>query len=870
MNSRILARMNDRVMRDMGEGDVSYFHALALKMEFVAKLVTAGVVACIEDDADRNRYALEHKLVRASSLGDWTAALQSGLTGPPSQFFETAAQPIVRELTQRVQKGDWRHEVVSGFVAAAKILDLKTSVGSKVPLRIAFEICVQIRNRTRGHGATTADRCHQLCPLIRDALETLEGNLTLFKQPWAYLKRNLSGKYRVVPLQGSSAPFDYLRSSSDTLLRDGVHVHLEEHRLVPLVLYLDGSSDIALPNGNFDGQEFEALSYATDDCIRSDGKAWSTPPTSLPPSETEGSQELEVVGNLLTNLPPKPIGHVPRSALESKLAEELRTTDRHPIVSLTGSGGVGKTTVAIASIHKIASDEQPPYECVVWISARDIDLLEHGPRPVAARVVTQAEIAQASVDLLGRPRGDERGSEELMQEWLTSGAGGATLFVLDNFETVQSPADVFSWIDTYIRPPHKVLVTTRMRDFVGDYPIEVGGMNEDEADRLVRGHGARLGIQDLLTADYKRRLVTEAEGHPYVMKILLGQVAKERRAVNPERIIGSSGELLTALFERTFSVLAPAAQRVFLLLSSWRVFVPEVAVEAVSLRPGSERFDVAGALSDLRRYSLVEHVMSEGEEEEEFVGVPLAAAIFGRRKLERSPYRMEVLEDRKLLMEFGPGRRSDVRSGIMPRVDRLIREVARRAGSDETAVEGMLPILEYVAGRVPRVYLQLAELVREVDSSPASLMTANNYLGRYVEQAAAPKELAETWSKRAEIYAAQQDPANELHALAEVALATEKMKELGRMANRINNKLQALGEKKGEVIQTFGLRRMIENVAERMHGRLQSLSATDCSRLAWLMLNLGDDQRARDVVRKGIDRDPQNDHCKKLVARIDA
>ena len=350
MNTRMLAGMQDRVTREMHEGDVSYFQALVMKMEFIVKLVTAGVVACIQDDADRNRYGLEHRLVRANSLGEWIAVLQQCLVGPATQFFADSARPIVRELTERVPRSDWRYGAVSGFLAAAQDLELKASIGSKVALRQAFDLCVQIRNRTRGHGATTVDRCHQLCPPIAEALCALEENLQLFQLPWAYVRRNLSGKYLVIPLLGRSAPFDYLRSSSDTALADGVYVHLEEsrspssgpslrHRHIPLVFYIENPADIALPNGNFRDHDFEVLSYVTDDSRRVDGKPWLTPPTSLPPSETEGRSELDVVGNLLTNLPPKPIGHVPRHGLEARLASELRTTDRHPIVSLIGSGG---------------------------------------------------------------------------------------------------------------------------------------------------------------------------------------------------------------------------------------------------------------------------------------------------------------------------------------------------------------------------------------------------------------------------------------------------------------------------------------------------------------------------------------------------
>ena len=49
---------------------------------------------------------------------------------------------------------------------------------------------------------------------------------------------------------------------------------------------------------------------------------------------------------------------------------------------------------------------------------------------------------------------------------------------------------------------------------------------------------------------------------------------------------------------------------IFLLLCSWRVFVPEVAVEAVSLRPGTQRFDVTEALEELRCFSLVDQIFS--------------------------------------------------------------------------------------------------------------------------------------------------------------------------------------------------------------------------------------------------------------------
>ena len=244
------------------------------------------------------------------------------------------------------------------------------------------------------------------------------------KLPWAYLHRNLNGKYRVSPLLGDCTEFEYLKKTRDVVLPNGVFIYLGRPILVPFVFSDPEVFDILVPNGNFRSGTFEALSYITNDVVRSNGSPWLDPPGRLPPSETEGRTALEQVGNTFANLPPKLVGYIPRTTLETRLHEELRRTDRHPIVSLTGPGGIGKTTLAIAAIEAIANLQPSPYDVVVWLSARDIDLLDSGPKPVAPRVVKKEDIARAAVELL---EPSERGNpgfnpETYMQTCFAKGA----------------------------------------------------------------------------------------------------------------------------------------------------------------------------------------------------------------------------------------------------------------------------------------------------------------------------------------------------------------------------------------------------------------------------------------------------------------
>src|SRR5262249_48222344 len=156
-----------------------------------------------------------------------------------------------------------------------------------------------------------------------------------------------------------------------------------------------------------------------------------------------------------------------------------------------------------------------------------IDLLPEGPRVVRPDVLTIEDLARDFTELM-RPGLEVKKSDA--EKYLTDSLSGQSedgpfIFVFDNFETIRQQSELFAYISNAIRLPNKVLITTRTRDFKADYPIEVRGMTRDEFTELVADVSARLGISSLIDSGYEEQLFEESDGHPYITKILLGEIA---------------------------------------------------------------------------------------------------------------------------------------------------------------------------------------------------------------------------------------------------------------------------------------------------------------------------------------------------------
>jgi hypothetical protein len=861
-----LQRAVERIERAKTESDTTMFFDLLYLGEFVLKLVTSGFIAGIEDDRDSHRYRLVHKLVRADGIGEWSQSLDDVLSGPASQFLVPDAKEDRRIFTERHSKDAWQHRVVTELLDASKCFGIDSEVSSeKIALRSWFDLFPELRNKTRGHGAPKTSACTNAVTPLERSLRTIIDNCPLFLREWAYLRQNLSGKYHVVPLSDTKDRFDYLSRSkavaSDESLREGLYIHFDRPRYVDLVQTDVDLSDIYVPNGAFKGTHYELHSPLTDNKKIGDAKDYLAPASDRPASETSGRGTLVPLNNLWTNLPPRPESYVSRKKLE-ETALSLLGNDRHPIITLVGRGGIGKTSLALTVLHELAKTDR--YGAIFWFSARDIDLTQAGPKLAKPDVLTENDIAKQFCDMLNpndRVLKGFKNTAFMANNMTKSSIGDPMLFVFDNFETVRSPVDIFNWIDTNIRLPNKALITTRFRDFKADYPIEVPGMGRQEVDRLIDNTAEYLGSLNLFKSEVREAIFEESDGHPYIVKIIVGEITDKGYSSKPQKIIASKDDILQALFERTFINLSAGAKRIFLTLCGWRSYIPQIAIEALVVRNREDGFDISSSIDELERMSLVQKQL--GEDEAEFLGVPLAAAIFGQKKLSTSPLRTAIELDVKFLQDLGPTNASAIVKGVAPRIRSLIKSLAIKIGNEQIAFTEARPLIEFIASRYPDAWMLAATLVNETQLEESDELE-REYLRRYIESNPGEQGARQAWDRLAYLYKEKND------VLAACDAYTQSFKMGNPPFYAISNAASWLNNQR-DVLDQYDLvdrKSVFMPLATLMEARLSEASATDLSRLAWLHLHAGNRERSEEVADLGLKMDPENVHCQRLIDRL--
>jgi LuxR family transcriptional regulator, glucitol operon activator len=174
-------------------------------------------------------------------------------------------------------------------------------------------------------------------------------------------------------------------------------------------------------------------------------------------------------------------GFIGRSTEQRDVLKHV--TGPHPVISIVGEGGVGKTALAVSCLYAIIdSPEAKEWDAIVWISLKTRFLTPAGIKEIRDAIVSTVGIVQAATEMLGSPV-TAPDVDALLRELRDYMERLRVILVIDNFETVS--INGLRPLLSAVPKGSKVLITSR----VGIGEIEVRYKLDPLRSQAVRSLG---------------------------------------------------------------------------------------------------------------------------------------------------------------------------------------------------------------------------------------------------------------------------------------------------------------------------------------------------------------------------------------------
>jgi tetratricopeptide (TPR) repeat protein len=220
-----------------------------------------------------------------------------------------------------------------------------------------------------------------------------------------------------------------------------------------------------------------------------------------------------------------------------RLKKELAPGRSQP-VTLSGPGGIGKTTLAAEAARELRESYKGR---IVWSSAdgrADFTLLV-----LLDEVATQ----------LGQPglRTLASGAKEEQVRALV--ADSPTLVVLDNYETVAGEEQ--KRIEAWFRTARCSALFTSRPKVGGTAFVPVSAMSREEADEFLERLAGQTQDPQMFTREVRERVYDTAEANPHVMQWVVGQIDEARVPDTVfEELAEGEGDAAERIFTRSFNL----------------------------------------------------------------------------------------------------------------------------------------------------------------------------------------------------------------------------------------------------------------------------------------------------------------------------
>jgi tetratricopeptide (TPR) repeat protein len=568
-------------------------------------------------------------------------------------------------------------------------------------------------------------------------------------------------------------------------------------------------------------------------------------------SHTSSKPELREGKVAFHNLPELDNIYIERVSLENRLKEVLVDNKRR-VITLHGRGGAGKTSLALKIARKIVDGEitNHKYDVVIWLSARNVDLLETGPTEVKRDIRDIKSVAEFILKTVGEIYGDD--PLQKLSEYLGN-SENRVLVVLDNFETINNPIFVHNQFEEMLAFPNKVLITSRVYQMQRDYPIEVHGMEDTEAIMLIEAEFKQHGMEKKFNSTIAKKVISITGAIPYLMKV---SVALLRNNVNIDFLqnkLLSDEDLAEKLFRSSYEPLNEEEKYVFLLAScltkelNFEIIAGFIAVN----RQASE------SISSSEVYQIIQSIKSrsllieQASEDVIWYTAPVDAKNFGKKELEKSIFQAEVKSARDMYQRYFPKLSHQASRAL------ILNEIEKY--SKKTYDKGTIVWLDSFMTGISSIMIEVKRLVAFYRLNNRSFFDHRKVQDGFEEAIAyfpEDTDLRIEYSKFA--YFDKRDIKLSFNQLIEVLrIDKSNIKIAIDCAQRFNEYIK-IERESGRNIASNQKHAMSELIIQSLQ---QAISANNAkievySQLYWIFMNRGRVNSAFDVLEKGIEAFP--------------
>lgn len=377
-------------------------------------------------------------------------------------------------------------------------------------------------------------------------------------------------------------------------------------------LYGKLTGAISARNALMHGRPLTATEYATGFALANDlvqkPAFWPTLAENLqifnknPESFVSRSIEIlddDQVSETLNNLPQPDYddtGFVSRPQLEKELRKKL--LGRHPVVTVLGDGGNGKTALALHVLYGLLDSADHGFDAIVWVSAKTSQLTSTEIKRIEGAISDSIGIFSEVAEMLEPGDGSPIDRVQKLLE------DNKILLAIDNLETVLDK-NIQDFAND-IPGESKLLLTSRV-PLGSDLTVNVDGFSEEDALSYCYRLAEAYSI-DALKKIPKNKLslyLGQLDRKPLLIKwFALGIEA----GLSPDSIVLNPKIALQYCLENVLERLSPEAKA----LASTMTLIPNAlsiaVIEHITHLSASQAEE---AVSELYRFGLVETEESE-------------------------------------------------------------------------------------------------------------------------------------------------------------------------------------------------------------------------------------------------------------------